>query len=67
MTSLVQPPYHYIRNGDGEEELYQIEMDPSEASNLAHMDSLLAEYRTALDALWPEPSHWFAVPVDRVR
>jgi arylsulfatase A-like enzyme len=67
MTSLVQPSYHYIRNGDGEEELYQIEMDPSETSNLAHMDSLLADYRTALDALWPAPSRWFPVSVDRAR
>ena len=67
MTSLVQPPYHYIRNGDGEEELYQIEMDPSEASNLAHMDSLLVDNRTALDALWPERSLWSAVSADSAK
>jgi arylsulfatase A-like enzyme len=67
MTSLVEPPYHYIRNGDGEEELYQIVEDPSETSNLTHLDSLLAVYRAAHDARWPTRSLWFAVSANRAK
>lgn len=63
MSALVEAPYHYIRNGDGVEELYQIEADPREAANLDHMDSLLVNHRTSLDAFWPEQSRWFPVSV----
>jgi arylsulfatase A-like enzyme len=35
MKSLVAGEYHYIRNGDGREELYNIEADPLEKRNLA--------------------------------
>jgi hypothetical protein len=67
MTALVEAPYHYIRNGDGAEELYQIEADPGEAANLDHMDSLLVNHRTSLDAFWPERSRWFPVSIGAPR
>ncbi len=63
MSALVEAPYHYIRNGDGVEELYQIEADPREAANVDDMESLMVTYRTSLDLLWPERSRWFPVSV----
>jgi arylsulfatase A-like enzyme len=35
MASLVAGGYHYIRSGDGREELYDLEADPHETRNLA--------------------------------
>lgn len=35
MQSLIADGYHYIRNGDGREELYDFERDPQERSNLS--------------------------------
>jgi hypothetical protein len=34
MTSLVWRQHHYIRNGDGIEELYHLQNDPGEEDNL---------------------------------
>jgi hypothetical protein len=35
MQSLILDRYHYIKNGDGREELYDIESDPWEKRDLA--------------------------------
>jgi hypothetical protein len=35
MISVVSGPYHYIRRGDGVEELYDIEADLAETADLA--------------------------------
>ncbi len=67
MASLIQPPYHYIRNGDGEEELYRVAADPSETTNLVHLDSLVLEQRSQLEHLWPTDSRWFPVAATRPR
>jgi arylsulfatase A-like enzyme len=51
MASVTDDRYHYIRNGDGTEELYAIEVDPQERRDLSRQaDStpLLERYRTAL-------------------
>jgi len=36
LKGLVQYPWHYILNGDGIEELYDLSTDPSESKNLAN-------------------------------
>jgi hypothetical protein len=36
MTALVGDGYHYIRNDDGQEELFDLENDPKEQRDLAH-------------------------------
>lgn len=54
MFSLTTHRYHYIRNGDGSEELYDWQNDPSESVNLAAQpdaDLVLARFRHKLDAL----------------
>lgn len=38
MMSLIHDQYHYILNGDGREELYDIIMDPWETQDLANLD-----------------------------
>lgn len=51
MQSLVQGGLHYIRNGDGVEEVYDYLVDPAERADLAHgADSvtLLMPFRQAL-------------------
>jgi arylamine N-acetyltransferase len=45
MTTLVLKQYHYIKNGDGREELYDFETDPSETRDLADSE----EHRQMLD------------------
>ncbi|MBW3534256.1 MAG: sulfatase [Gemmatimonadetes bacterium] len=35
MQSVVEMPYHYIRNGDGTDELYDLVADPHQRTNLA--------------------------------
>lgn len=35
MRGVIEDPYHYIRNGDGVEELYDYRQDPREEDNLA--------------------------------
>ncbi len=51
MKGLVHQGFHYIRNGDGREELYDVERDPAELRNLAATEEYqqqLAETRTTL-------------------
>lgn len=51
MQSLVVGDLHYIRGGDGQEELYNLETDPREAVNLgAQNSSELASMRAGLEA-----------------
>jgi arylsulfatase A-like enzyme len=38
MISLIDDSLHYIRNGDGVEELYAFRGDPTEKSNLAELE-----------------------------
>jgi arylsulfatase A-like enzyme len=54
MKSIVDGPWHYVRNGNGTEELYDIFSDPSEyddRSGFPAADSTLRRLRAALDAL----------------
>lgn len=54
MFSLTTCDYHYIRNGDGSEELYDWGRDPAESVNLAGQpaaDSILAGIRRSLEAI----------------
>ena len=51
MASLTDDRYHYIRNGDGSEELYDVAADPNERNDLAKREDsrhLLEQYRQAL-------------------
>lgn len=52
MSSLVIGSFHYIRNGDGVEELYDVEKDPWEKTDLAKGASvdLLNQFRSRLTA-----------------
>ena len=36
MVSLITQGHQYIRNGDGEEELYDLKLDPRQQRNLIH-------------------------------
>ena len=57
MYSLVDSAYHYILNGDGTEELFDLRSDPSEMSNIARSPELrtvLGSFRTKLVELAPE-------------
>jgi arylsulfatase A-like enzyme len=54
MKSLVMDQYHYIRNGDGQEELYDYVNDPSELNDLAGSEAgrqSLSQFRTSLEAI----------------
>src|SRR5262249_47166520 len=54
MKSLVWRQYHYIKNGDGGEELYQIEDDPDAENNLAGSAAaraVLERLRACLDTV----------------
>lgn len=52
MQSLVVGGHHYIRNGDGREELYDLSVDPQERRDLAGSDAArLAATRAQLEAL----------------
>ena len=53
MESIVTGNHHYIRNGDGREELFDILVDPWEKTNLAgsvRYAAPLVAARSALDA-----------------
>jgi arylsulfatase A-like enzyme len=55
MKSLVKDRYHYIRNGDGSEELYDFEKDPLERDDLAGYeqgDRILGQLRSRLEILF---------------
>ncbi len=62
MQSIVQGALHYIRNGDGSEELYDVVADPRERSNLlpgAGSDPRLLTLRQTMDSVWgnaPRPT-----------
>ncbi|MEO8139179.1 MAG: sulfatase [Gemmatimonadota bacterium] len=51
MYSVVADSFHFIRNGDGVEELYQIHADPLEAEDLIHRASpaVVGSLRAELD------------------
>ncbi len=51
MTSVVLKGWHYIRNGDGAEELYDLAHDPSEEANRASDSSAAAVLEAARDAV----------------
>jgi hypothetical protein len=51
MKSLVDDRYHFIKNGDGREELYDWEHDPWETQDLAGTEGgrpLLEQFRKSL-------------------
>jgi hypothetical protein len=54
MRSVFQDSLHYIRNGDGSEELYDLGADPWERNNLTgslEMVDVLVELRSSLDEI----------------
>lgn len=51
LYSVVNGPMHYILNGDGREELYDLPEDPDELVNLADSASALAKLESARVAL----------------
>jgi arylsulfatase A-like enzyme len=54
MSSLVRYPWHYIRNGDGVEELYDLSTDPEETNDVAldpaHREVMIELRRALADA-----------------
>jgi arylsulfatase A-like enzyme len=54
MSSLIRYPWHYIRNGDGVEELYDLSTDPEETNDVAldpaHRDVVIELRRALVDA-----------------
>jgi hypothetical protein len=59
MKALVAGGMHYIRSGDGSEELYSLNRDPEEQTNLAKLvesQGVLENFRTGLRSiLQPRP------------
>ncbi len=54
MKSLIVAPYHYIKNGDGREELYDVDRDPLEQHDLARTEEggrALQQFRRRFDAI----------------
>jgi len=54
MMSLIRGDMHYIRNGDGVEELYDIRADPAEENNLrpvAEMQAQLSHLRATVTTI----------------
>ncbi|HET9530262.1 MAG TPA: sulfatase [Blastocatellia bacterium] len=54
MRSLIIDGYRYIKNGDGSEELYDLEADPGEKNNLIdteHGLRMLNRFRTSLEII----------------
>jgi arylsulfatase A-like enzyme len=57
MHSIIRDNLHYIRNGDGSEELYDFEADPRERDDLARAEGVeprLPELRRAMDEMLGE-------------
>lgn len=70
MYSLVDSTHHYILNGDGTEELYDLEVDPGETENLALFPEhvrVLEGFRETLTTLSSEIPRIRPVPVDHPR
>ncbi len=62
MVSLVRDSLHYIRNGDGVEELYNIRRDPTELTALgSEFAAELASMRQIVDSVYV-PTHRKAAP-----
>jgi arylsulfatase A-like enzyme len=58
MKSLVAGGMHYIRSGDGSEELYNVRSDPQERINLSGAPAareILQRFRAGLDAMVRKP------------
>jgi len=54
MKSLIAQPYHYIKNGDGREELYDLEKDPFERHDLARAEEgrrTIERFRASLETM----------------
>ncbi|NIT60065.1 MAG: sulfatase-like hydrolase/transferase, partial [Aliifodinibius sp.] len=71
MTALLGLGYHYIQNGDGSEELYDIDEDPKEERNLANSEdgyALLPTFRSTLKSILAidQSSSWQHAPQDTV-
>jgi arylsulfatase A-like enzyme len=55
MKSLAEGSYHYIKNGDGSEELYNFENDPNETNDLSHSEKerqVLDRFRASLKTIF---------------
>ncbi len=54
MHSLMTDQHHYIRNGDGREELYALDVDPAETRDISTTEAgqiLVQRFRTQLQAM----------------
>ena len=59
MRSLIYGPYHYIRDGDRTEQLFDVEHDPNETSDLARGSAarrVLEHLRATLDSMLAAPA-----------
>ncbi len=66
MYSLVDSTYHYIVNGDGSEELYNVRQDPAELHNLAYDDAakpVVLRFRSSVRGLAPRLPQFQPGPV----
>lgn len=66
MYSLMDSTYHYIVNGDGSEELYDVRQDPAELHNLAYdaaMRPIVLRFRAGIRTLAPRPPSFQPGPV----
>ena len=52
LISLVDRGFHYIRNGEGREELYDLERDPHETHDLAHSVDVAEALRQFRQRFW---------------
>jgi hypothetical protein len=56
MHGLTKNGYHYIRNGDGREELFDLGSDPTEQKDLSRSPNggpALEQFRNALQTVLP--------------
>jgi len=70
MAALLARGIHYIRNGDGSEELYDVLADPWQANNLAPIESFrpaLLDLRTSLNEAVSSPRLSLAPPAPEPR